>query len=135
VEDGRAWADGRSLGPLGLDAPRVVYLPSEFHRAATLDWPAKARCLGGTAAHLALVARGSAQAAVVAGGWKMWDAAAGLALIRAVSGEAFRIPDGAPLDLVRDAGVPFVAGVTAVARDLSANGRIRDHLPGAAHGT
>jgi fructose-1,6-bisphosphatase/inositol monophosphatase family enzyme len=137
VEDGVAWADGVRLAALraGASAGAVVLLPSEFHRSGTIDWPGKTRCLGGTAAHLALVARGSARAAVVAPGWKVWDVAAGLALIEAVAGGAYRIPDGAPLVLARDVGVPFVAGVTDVAFDLAANGRIRAHLTGAANGT
>lgn len=128
VHEGVGWSDGvplRSIAEGG--APAVVYVPSRFHRHFRLDWRGKARCLGGTAAHLALVARGAAQAVIVAPGWAPWDTAAGLALIAAVGGVALRLPDGAPVDLRNDEGSPFVAGAPGTTRDLALNGRLTPH--------
>jgi myo-inositol-1(or 4)-monophosphatase len=122
VESGvGAFRDGRRLRPL-RDAPlassAVVYLPSHFHRFATVDWAGKARNLGSTVAHLALVAAGAASAAVIPGGWFIWDTACGLALIQEVGG-IVRTSDGTALDLgeiQRTSGSPpFIAGTpTAV---------------------
>ncbi len=79
-------------GPGPLTA--VLLVPSELHKVGRLRWAGKARCLGGTAAHLGLVARGSARAAIVAEGWSVWDVAAGLALIDAVGGTACALTSG-----------------------------------------
>lgn len=125
VEDDRAWFGDTPLPALGeRHVPRVIYVPSDFHRLAGLRWGGKARCLGGTAAHLALVARGAARAAIVGPGWSPWDAAVGLALIKAVGGSAFRIPDGAPIDLHADTGVAFAAGLPDLAAELATGGRV-----------
>lgn len=129
VEEGRAWANGLPLPPLRGDGPAVCYLPSRFHLRGRLDFPGKARCLGGTAAHLALVARGAAQAAIVAPDWAIWDTAAGLGLIAAVGGVARRLPDGAPLDPVADEGVPFVAGHPDTVSAFVQPGRLSVHPP------
>ena len=119
VEGGVAWMNGVRMPPLAARRPpRVVYLPSAFHRHLDVDFAGKARCLGGTAAHLALVARGSAAFAIVAPGWSVWDAAAGLAMIEAVGGCALRFPDGAPLDPLRDTGFAFVAGEAETVRGI-----------------
>lgn len=113
VHEGRAFFGGTELPPLrGMgEAPRVVYIPSGLHQGLQLAWPGRARCLGGTAAHLALVARGAAAAAVVGAHWHLWDVATGLALIEAVGGTARRASDGAPLHVHDDAGAPFIAGI------------------------
>lgn len=129
VEGGIGWFNGAVLPPLDATAiPRVVYLPSAFHRHFNVEFAGKARCLGGTAAHLALVARGSALAAIVAPGWSIWDTAAGLALIESVGGRAIRLPQGglgpAPLDPFRDTGAAFVAGEATAVAELTAPGRI-----------
>jgi fructose-1,6-bisphosphatase/inositol monophosphatase family enzyme len=130
VEGGVAWADGLRLGPITDETSQdVCYVPSRFHRRGRLDFAGKTRCLGGTAAHLALVARGSARAAIVAPGWSIWDTAAGLALIEAVGGVALRLPDGALLDPLADEGAPFVAGTIETARRLAQPGRLTVHPP------
>ena len=152
VEDGRGWFNGALLRPLERAAlPKVVYLPSAFHRHFELDFDGKARCLGGTAAHLALVARGSARAAIVAPGWSIWDTAVGLALIEAVGGRALRLPqrgetgafttgaftEAAPLDPFRDTGAAFVAGEADTVAELVSPGRvapISSIFQGAGHG-
>lgn len=114
-----------------LLARRVVYVPSEVHTwPAPLVWSGKARCLGGTAAHLALVARGSAGAAVVGPGWSSWDVAAGLALIVGCGGVVWTIGPEQPIEVAgggRDAcawlppvGAPFVAGHPEVVAELVA---------------
>lgn len=134
-EDGRGWADGQALRPLrAAGTPRVIYLPSGFHRHYSVDFVGKARCLGGTAAHLALVARGSALAAIVAPGWSIWDTAVGLSLIEAVGGRALRIPDGRPLDPFRDTGAAFVAGEPGAVEELTSPGRVAPISRGAGHG-
>ncbi|MDP2304688.1 MAG: inositol monophosphatase family protein [Pseudomonadota bacterium] len=129
VEGGVGWFNGAVLPPLDAKAiPRVLYLPSAFHRHFNVAFAGKARCLGGTAAHLALVARGSALAAIVAPGWSIWDTAAGLALIEAVGGRALRLPHGglgpAPLDPFRDTGAAFIAGEATAVAELASLGRV-----------
>ncbi len=134
-EEGRGWFNGVPLAPLRPgSASRVLYLPSGFHRHYRVDFVGKTRCLGGTAAHLALVARGSALAAIVAPGWSIWDTAVGLSLIEAVGGRALRLPDCAPLDPFRDTGVAFVAGEAGAVEQLVAPGRVAPISKGARHG-
>jgi len=121
-EEGRgAFFNGAAMPPLS-DLPvgrqQVAYTPSRMHQVVQLSWPGKARNLGGHAAHLALVAGGAGQVALIGPGWSTWDTAAGLALIGAVGGVARRLPDGAPLQIDRDAGAPFVAGTAAAVAHL-----------------
>lgn len=122
VAEGRGYHGGAALPALGAPTPPVLYVPSGLHRRVRLAWSGKARCIGGTAAHLALVARGSAAAALVGPDWKLWDVAAGLGLIESVGGVARRVSDGAPLHLLADTGAPFVAGNPAVVDTLLAQG-------------
>lgn len=122
VTEGRGFHAGAELAPLGAPTPPVLYVPSGLHKRVRLAWSGKARCIGGTAAHLALVARGSGAAALVGPDWKLWDVAAGLGLIDAVKGVARRVSDGAPLRLIADTGAPFVAGHPAVVDALLAAG-------------
>ncbi len=135
VEGGVGWFNGAVLPPLDRERiPRVLYLPSAFHRNFNVAFTGKARCLGGTAAHLALVARGSALAVIVAPGWSIWDTAAGLALIEAVGGRALRLTDQAPLDPLRDTGAAFVAGEARAVAELASPGRVAPISTGAVHG-
>lgn len=123
VEGGAAWFNGAPLPTLG--PPRgVIYVPSGFPRFFRLDYRCKARNLGGTAAHLALVARGAAGAVIVGPGWRLWDTVVGVGLIEAVGGRAVRLPDQRPIDLFRDEGVPFVAGSPETVDELARPGRI-----------
>lgn len=125
ADDGyRAWFGESALVPRATDPPRVVYLPSRFHAHFGLRWKGKARCLGGTAGHLALVARGAAAAAIVAPGWAHWDTAVGLALIEAVGGAASLLDGGGPLDRVAHAGQPFVAGTPEAVAALQEPGAL-----------
>lgn len=110
LQEGVGYFQGGRLAPLAGAGPRVVYVPSGLHKRTQLQWAGRARCLGGTAAHLALVARGAALAVVVGPDWQLWDVAAGLGLIDAVRGSARRVSDGAPLHVHDDVGKPFVAG-------------------------
>lgn len=125
-----AFRNGAPLNPLPKDPARepcrlsVLYIPSRLHAGARLDWPGKARCLGSSAAHLALVAAGSAAAALVPPGWKRWDTALGLALIEAVGGGAM-LPDGRALDPVAHEGQPFVVGDVGALSWLTTPGRLR----------
>lgn len=119
----RAWFNGTPL-TASAAVPRTLYLPSRFHMHFRLDYAGKTRCLGGTAAHLALVARGAAEAVIVAPGWKAWDTAAGLALIAAVGGVVARLPHGGPIHPVEHEGEPFVAGTAATVHHLLAPGAI-----------
>lgn len=134
VEGGRGWLNGVEMAPLaGLSPNQVVYLPSSFHKHFELEFAGKARCLGGTAAHLCLVARGAAVAVIVPPRWSIWDTAAGLALIDALGGRAARLPDGAPLDPFRDTGLPFVAGFPDAVEALLRPERLRGRRQGAFH--
>ncbi len=126
VEAGTGWFGDDVLPPLSSRRPpRSLYFPSRFHAYAQIESRNKGRNVGGTAAHLALVARGAAEAAIVAPGWHPWDTAAGLALIDAVGGTAACLPGGAAPDIVGRVGEPFVAGTPAAVASLLAPGIIR----------
>lgn len=90
--------------PLGGLAPRhegFVLAFSEFHRRVALRFSPgsrKIRSLGSTAYHLALVARGAAEAAVV-GRVHLWEVAAGAALLAATGGDLVSLRSGEPVDL------------------------------------
>jgi fructose-1,6-bisphosphatase/inositol monophosphatase family enzyme len=116
-----AWHQGRPMRR-PLHAPRVALVSSKLHRSGRLNWNGKARCLGGTAAHLALVARGSAAAVIVGRGWAPWDVAVGTALIEATGGAIRRVSDGGALDLRRP-GEAFVAGEAGAVEALLAETR------------
>ncbi len=119
VYDGKPWFNERLMSPISAPtSQRTVLLPSRFHDYFRLSWSAKGRCLGGTAAHLALVARGSAAAALVAPGWSLWDTAVGLALIDAVGGRILRVADGLPLDPLAHEGEAFVAAAPEIADEF-----------------
>lgn len=122
-----AFRNGAPLPQLGSGLPpgrlSVLYVPSRLHAGARLSWPGKLRCLGSIAAHLALVAAGCASAVLVPAGWRLWDTALGLALIKAVGGSAV-LPDGRPLDPVLHAGSPFAAGAQSALAWLSEPGHL-----------
>lgn len=125
-----AWKNGRLLPKLSNDPitrSSVFYVSSRFHRWHTLDFPGKARNLGGTAAHLALVASGSACAAYVPAGWNLWDVIAGFALLRETGG-VVKTLTGEPLDLLADAGLPLLAGAPAAVDALLGQLRFRSDL-------
>jgi len=106
-----AWFNGRPMLPFAeRTACRTVYLPSKFHRHFRLRYSGKSRCIGGSAAHLALVARGAAEAAIIAPGWSLWDTAVGLGLITFLGGRVASLHTGAPLDPFANEGEAFVAG-------------------------
>lgn len=89
---------------------------SDYHRGAARRFPGKIRSLGSTAYHMALVARGAAVAAVL-GRPRIWDIAAGAAMLRAIGGE-LRYRSGTAVDLAA----------------LVAGERAPDHLVAAAPG-
>lgn len=102
----------------------VLYVPSKLHLMFDLQWPGKTRCLGSTAAHLCLVAAGSARACVIGNGWNVWDVACGIGMLRATGGVAITV-DGEELDVVRHRKTPFVAGDPAAVAWLRQPGRIK----------
>lgn len=77
--------------------PPLVAVPSKLRRnaAAALPDDAVIRSLGSTALHLALVAAGQIEIAVSTDS-KLWDLAAGAALVQAAGGR-ISAPDGSPL--------------------------------------
>jgi myo-inositol-1(or 4)-monophosphatase len=87
--------------PHGGVAPQhdgFVLAYSEFHRRPLLRLRGKVRALGSTAYHLSLVARGAAEAAIV-GRVRVWDVAAGKALLDALGGELVYLKSGQPVEL------------------------------------
>ncbi len=87
-EDVAQW-NGRSLvRPAGRaeEGDLFIVTHSEYHRSEARRFPGKIRSLGSTAYHMALVARGAA-IAVILGRPRLWDVAAGAALLRAIGGE------------------------------------------------
>ncbi|MDG1480979.1 MAG: inositol monophosphatase [Myxococcota bacterium] len=125
-EDGVAFLNDVPLPPLVDVAParrQVLYTPSRIHAHIRLDWPGKCRSLGSIAAHLCMVAAGSASAALIPSGWHAWDTAGGLALIQSVGAHAETL-SGQPLDIERHAGQPFIAGLPSAIQWLRQPGRL-----------
>lgn len=123
--DRGAWFNGVPLPRFSeRKAAHTAYLPSRFHTHFRLRYRGKTRCIGGTAAHLALVARGAAELVIVAPGWSTWDTAAGLALISVLQGKVARLDNGGPLDPFADEGLPFVAGNPEVVDEVLRPGAI-----------
>lgn len=123
---GGAWRDEVRLPHLSArrQPPRhqlVLYVPSRFHRFCPVPWPGKIRALGSTAAHLALLASGSGEAAVVPS-WQPWDVAAGLLMLNEV-GLTVMDSRGSPMKpLSGSLGLPFLAGAPTALSLLSQDG-------------
>jgi fructose-1,6-bisphosphatase/inositol monophosphatase family enzyme len=100
ADGGEARWNGRVIPP-GRRPPAegdlFIVTHSDLHRSRLIRFRGKVRALGSTAYHLALVARGAAVAALL-GRPRLWDIAAGAALLAAVAGE-LRYLSGAPVDL------------------------------------
>lgn len=92
--------NGVEVPPGGVEPQHTgfVLAYSEFHRRPLLRLRGKVRALGSTAYHLSLVARGAAEAAII-GRVRVWDVAAGKALLDAVGGELVYLRTGQPVDL------------------------------------
>jgi len=126
--------DGRPAGlkpPRPLERETALFVDSGLHRRLTLDptFPGKVRSLGSTVAHLAYVAAGCADAAVMHD-VHVWDLAAGVAMLRHAGG-VLRYLDGEDVALAdylrgEDTLRPMVAGhpetVARVAALLSPRG-------------
>jgi len=85
---GAAWLDGTRLAPLGDVPPagdRFIVTHAHAHRRHHITYPGKARSLGSTAYHVALVARGAAEGALL-GRAHLWDLAGPGAILAAVGG-------------------------------------------------
>src|SRR6185369_9094014 len=98
-EDVAEW-NGRSLVravPASGEGDLFMLTHSDYHRGDARRFPGKIRSLGSTAYHMALVARGAAIAAVL-GRPRIWDIAAGAAMLAAIGGE-LRYRSGAAFDL------------------------------------
>jgi len=121
---GGAWRNGERLrrergSPVGRES--ILFAPSRFHLAGPVPWPGKVRALGAGAAHLALVAGGSGDLAVMPS-WALWDVGCGILLVRE-AGLVIRDASGAPVvpEAVRP-GTPFLAGTEAAVQELVADG-------------
>jgi len=110
------------LRPRGLLAPRPlgrdtsIFVDSRFHQRFALDsaFPGKVRSLGTTVGHLAYVAAGRADAALLHD-VHAWDFAAGLAMLHATGGVLRHLDDGTDVDLAdylagEDALRPMIGG-------------------------
>lgn len=134
-ENGAAYLNDSVLPQLVDQAPardHILYIPSRLHAYLRLDWPGKGRSLGSLAAHLCLVASGSASAALIPGGWHPWDTACGLALIQSVGARAVTF-DGQPLNLEQHTGQPFIAGLPSAIEWLRQPGRLSFFSPQGSH--
>jgi myo-inositol-1(or 4)-monophosphatase len=102
----------------------VILLPSRFHSSGPLDWPGKARVLGSTAAHLALVAGQGALATIIPK-WSLWDVGCGV-LLAGETGHAIRGLDGHEMSVVDRKGLPFAVGAPNALRYLLDEGRLQE---------
>jgi myo-inositol-1(or 4)-monophosphatase len=127
--DGAAWWNGRELSPLGATAgtrERFLVADSEIHLRQRLTYRGKVRSFGSAAYHVALVARGAAEAALL-GRPHLWDLAAPGAALAAVGGR-YEYLEGGVLDLTSmldGARAPrdVMAGAPQVLETLRANAR------------
>ena len=93
------------------DSESMFCVPSDFHRCHEVHFPGKLRSLGSTVAHVLLVARGDACAALMR--VHLWDLA-GCAAILTEAGGRLETLDGSPLDLLELLpGAPFLPDVLA----------------------
>jgi myo-inositol-1(or 4)-monophosphatase len=133
--DGRVYRNDRPLqlrSPGPFHGETSLLIASRLHRHYTLsrDYPGKLRNLGSTVAHLAYVATGSAEAALVEPVY-VWDIAAGMAMLQANGGVLVYI-DGTLVDLAPLLGgsrmpLPMLGGtVEAVAAFMD----VITYLPG-----
>lgn len=81
-----------------LDSEAWIGVPSNVHRRYTINYPGKVRSLGSMASYLCYVARGTAVGALV-GRPKLWDIAAGLAILQRAGGDARLLHSRASLDV------------------------------------
>jgi len=99
--DGEAWWNGTRLPGLGTVADgggdRFIVSHAKAHLRYELAYRGKIRAFGSTAYHVALVARGAAEAAIV-GRAHLWDLVAPGAVLHAVGGR-YVYAGGAPVDL------------------------------------
>ena len=98
--DGRAWWNGSALPRLGSEAglgDPFVLVDAKSHRRQAIRYEGKLRSLGSSAYHIALVARGAAEATLV-GRAHVWDLAAPTAVLAAVGGR-LGLLDGGAVDL------------------------------------
>lgn len=106
-DNGTALFNGEKLRMLPLNIPLdrdyFVTIMSNAHRRYDIEFKGKARCLGSTAYHICIVARGSAYAALT-GFSRLWDMAGGLTLLERVGGGLFG-PDGSKIELAE-----FISG-------------------------
>ena len=99
MRDG-AFLDGEPLPPLhagSATGDRYVLSHARSHARHRISYPGKMRVLGSTAYHVALVARGSAEAALL-GHTHVWDLAAPGAILHAVGG-CYEYLRGGPVGL------------------------------------
>ena len=97
---GAAWLNGAPLASLGAAGPvgdRFIVAHAHAHRRHRITYPGKVRSLGSTAYHIALVARGAADGALV-GHAHLWDLAGPGAILAAVGG-GYEYLGGGPVDL------------------------------------
>lgn len=116
--------NGRSLvRPPGQAGQGDLFMltHSDYHRGEARRFPGKIRSLGSTAYHMALVARGAAVAAIL-GRPRLWDIAAGAALLRAIGGD-LRYRSGAEVDLGA-----FLAGERAADQLIAATPGMIDEI-------
>jgi myo-inositol-1(or 4)-monophosphatase len=87
--DGRAWLDGVPLPTLASRphtvGDRFIVTHARAHARHRITYPGKVRSLGSTAYHVALVARGAADAALL-GRAHLWDLVAPGAILESVGG-------------------------------------------------
>ncbi len=100
ADDDVAEWNGRSLVPHTAPSGAgdlFMLTHSDYHRGEAKRFPGKIRSLGSTAYHMALVGRGAAVAAVL-GRPRLWDIAAGAAMLRAIGGD-LRYRSGKPVEI------------------------------------
>ena len=111
-----------------FDSETAVLVPSNAHRKYQLDFTGKTRSMGSLAAHMAFVAAGAADAAIL-GRPHLWDIAAGAAFILRQGGTILTFSgkpcDWAPMVAGERSSEPLIAGPEKTIRALLSCIKIR----------
>lgn len=112
-----------------LDSEAWICAPSNTHRRYAINYPGKVRSLGSMAAYVCYVARGNCAGALL-GRPRLWDIAAGMAVLERAGGGARLLQSQTPLDLRamltgRPAPEPVVVGSPPALEMLLERVRVR----------
>jgi len=112
-----------------FDSESCLMVPSNSHRKYQINFPGKTRSMGSLAAHMAFVAAGAADAALL-GRPHLWDIAGGAALVMRGGGQLLTLSGGpcdwAPLLAGQRPAEPLICGPEKTVRAILPYIKIRE---------